>query len=76
VPDADFGARVDVLRRADGCGYGRSRCSAHGGADEVAMREWGYLERVSTGLYATSFGASDLGRPYLETAELLVGESG
>lgn len=44
----------------------------HSGLDETAIWEWGYLERVSTGLYALGFGADELSRPYLETAELLV----
>ncbi|GIH20670.1 aminoglycoside phosphotransferase family protein [Rugosimonospora africana] len=42
------------------------------GVDEDSIWEWGFLERVSTGLYATDFGAHDLGRRFLETAELLV----
>jgi streptomycin 6-kinase len=46
--------------------------SSHTGIDAQAIWEWGFLERVSSGLYAVSFGAEELGRPYLETAELLV----
>ena len=42
------------------------------GLDEQAIWEWGYLERVSTGLYATAMGAHELGRPFLETAEMLL----
>ena len=41
------------------------------GIDEQAIWEWGFLERVSTGLYATSVGAPELGEPYLRTAELI-----
>ncbi|MFI6090917.1 aminoglycoside phosphotransferase family protein [Streptomyces sp. NPDC051218] len=41
------------------------------GMDERAIWEWGYLERVSTGLYMLDFGAKELGRPFLDTAELL-----
>ena len=43
-----------------------------GGLDEQAIWEWGYLERVSTGLYATAMGAHELGRPFLDTAEMLL----
>ena len=43
----------------------------HTGLDETAIWEWGFLQRVSTGLYALSFGADEMARPYLNTAELL-----
>lgn len=46
--------------------------SAETGIAEDAIWEWGFLERVSTGLYALEVGAEDLGRPFLQTAELLV----
>lgn len=39
--------------------------------DQRAIWEWGFLERVSTGLYVLDFGAEELGRPFLDTAELL-----
>lgn len=39
--------------------------------DEGAIWEWGFLERVSTGLYVLDFGAEDMARPYLATAERL-----
>lgn len=48
------------------------RLAARSGVDRTAIWEWGFLERVSTGLYALSFHADDLGLPYLRTAELLV----
>jgi streptomycin 6-kinase len=41
------------------------------GAEETAVWEWGYLERVSTGLFGLSFGAEELARPSLRTAELV-----
>jgi streptomycin 6-kinase len=44
----------------------------HTGVDEEAIWEWGFLERVSTGLYVLQYGAADMARPYLESAELLV----
>ncbi len=46
--------------------------ASHTGVDEQAIWEWGFLERVSSGLYALSFGAEELGRPFLATAELLL----
>jgi streptomycin 6-kinase len=44
----------------------------HTGVEEQAIWEWGFLERVSSGLYALSFGAEELGRPFLATAERLL----
>lgn len=43
----------------------------HSGVDEAAIWEWGFLERVSTGLYVLAYGAEDVASPFLETAELL-----
>lgn len=66
------------LRGRDGAGARglvRSYCGLladRAGVDERAIWEWGFLERVSTGLYVLDFGAKELGRPFLETAELLV----
>jgi streptomycin 6-kinase len=39
--------------------------------DPAAIWEWGFLERVSTGLYVLSFGADQLARPFLATAEAI-----
>ncbi|HZH04070.1 MAG TPA: aminoglycoside phosphotransferase family protein [Myxococcaceae bacterium] len=47
------------------------RLSQATGVDETAVWEWGFLERVSTGLYALQFGAEGIGRPMLEVAEQL-----
>lgn len=44
----------------------------HTGVEEQAIWEWGFLERVSSGLYALSFGAEELGRPMLATAARLL----
>jgi streptomycin 6-kinase len=42
------------------------------GIDETAIWEWGFLERVSTGLYLMSLGAEERARPFLHTAEQLL----
>ena len=47
--------------------------AAHSGVDPVAIAEWGYLERVSTGLHVMECGRPDVARPFLETAQLLAG---
>jgi len=41
------------------------------GVDETAIWEWGFLERVSTGLYAMQFASPAFYQPFLETAERL-----
>jgi streptomycin 6-kinase len=46
--------------------------ASHTGVEEQAIWEWGFLERVSSGLYALSFGAEELGQPFLATAERLL----
>jgi streptomycin 6-kinase len=45
--------------------------SAETGLDAAAIWEWGFLERVSSGLFILSLGAEDMARPFLTTAELL-----
>ncbi|AGC43813.1 streptomycin 6-kinase [Myxococcus stipitatus DSM 14675] len=47
------------------------RLARNTGVDAQALWEWGYLERVSTGLYLSTQDR-ELGRPFLATAELLV----
>ncbi|MGW7087414.1 aminoglycoside phosphotransferase family protein [Streptomyces sp. NPDC054871] len=65
------------LRGLDGVAAGglvRSYCALLAdltGSDQRAIWEWGFLERVSTGLYVLDFGAEELGQPFLDTAELL-----
>ncbi|WP_419995394.1 aminoglycoside phosphotransferase family protein [Streptomyces boninensis] len=49
-----------------------ARLAAGGGADAAAVWEWGYLERVSTGLYLLAHGESEQAGPFLETAEILL----
>jgi streptomycin 6-kinase len=41
------------------------------GVDETATWEWGFLERVSSGLFLLQLGAEDLAQPFLTTAERL-----
>ena len=46
--------------------------TADTGLDPGAIRDWAYLERVSTGLYVLDFGAADLAEPFLRTARALL----
>jgi len=45
--------------------------AGHTGIDGAAIREWGFLERVSSGLHILELGRPDLAAPFLETAERL-----
>jgi streptomycin 6-kinase len=46
----------------------------HTGVAESAIWQWGFLERVSTGLFVARLGEAELAGPYLETAALLAGD--
>jgi streptomycin 6-kinase len=45
-----------------------AQAAAATGTDPVAVWDWAYLERVSTGLYVTSIGSRAVGRPLLHAA--------
>jgi streptomycin 6-kinase len=44
----------------------------HTGVEADRIWQWGFVERVSTGLYLLSFGAERVALPYLRSAERLV----
>jgi hypothetical protein len=54
-----------------GNGLYRRLLASRTGVDETAIWEWGFLERVSTGLYVLEFGDEHLTRRFLDTAEML-----
>lgn len=45
--------------------------AAETGVDEAAIWEWGFLERVTSGLYCVRSGMEAMGRRFLEAAERL-----
>jgi streptomycin 6-kinase len=47
------------------------RLSRASGVSHTAIWEWGYVERVSTGLFALDVGAVEMAAPYLRSAEAL-----
>jgi streptomycin 6-kinase len=49
-----------------------SRLADRTGVDAVRIWEWGFVERVSTGLYLKSFGADGLAGRFLASAEALL----
>ncbi|MFC8128324.1 aminoglycoside phosphotransferase family protein [Streptomyces sp. NPDC057302] len=70
----DWCAELRGRDRASADASARSYCALladRTGSDGKAIWEWGFLERVSTGLFVLGFGAEELGRPFLDTAELL-----
>ena len=70
----DWCTEILAAGRADAVPRARRLC--HLVADRVrldprAVWEWGFVERVTTGLFLLDLGAPDAARPFLETAELL-----
>ena len=62
--------REDPVELLDGDPQERARrLAARTGLAAVAIREWGVVERVSTGLLATSVGLEPGGRDMLATAD-------
>jgi len=63
------------LVAGDAVGTARRFCrllAERSGVEPQPIWEWGFLERVSTGLYILQYGADGLARPFLDSAELLV----
>lgn len=52
-----------------------ARLAAATGVDEQSVWEWGFVERVSSGLYMIRHGAPEDGRAYLASAERLLAYS-
>lgn len=64
----------EQLMAGDAVTLARSYCrllADSAGVDETAIWEWGFVERVSTGLYCLSLGDAGLGGPFLATARML-----
>jgi len=78
-PTYDLGVALrdwsgELLASDDPRALARHYChllATHSGMDEQAIWEWGFLERVSTGLYSLAMGARDLSNPFFDTAEAL-----
>ena len=70
----DWCAELGALDRTGARALARTYCTqlgTHAEVDPEVVWQWGFIERVSTGLYATALGSPDVGRPFLETAALL-----
>jgi streptomycin 6-kinase len=65
----------EVLAADDPRGLVRGYCellARDAGVDDAAIWEWGFAERVSSGLYLARLGLDALGRRFLASAERLV----
>jgi streptomycin 6-kinase len=65
---------TDEITAGGGAELARRYCrllASCSGVDEAAIWEWGFLERVSTGLYVLQLGGEELARRFLDTAEML-----
>jgi streptomycin 6-kinase len=63
------------LLAGDACGLARAYCgrlAARTGVEAQAVWEWGFIERVSSGLHLIQLGARAEGERFLETARRLV----
>jgi streptomycin 6-kinase len=68
----DWSSRLDGPRARSVLEGYCALLAARTGIDAQRIWEWGYLERVSTGLYVMGFGAERVGRPFLDTAARLL----
>ncbi len=71
----DWNPQLLAAGATDAAALARRYCallSEESGIEEAAIWEWGYLERVSSGLYCLDLGIEELGWPFLHTAEMLL----
>lgn len=67
-----FDPATAELIAGDAIARGQERCrylSALTGVDRRAIWEWGFVERVSSGLYVTQLGEEQWGREFLDVAD-------
>lgn len=65
---------TELLSADDSSALARHYCgllATGSGLTETAIWEWGFIERVSSGLYLLDLGAADLAGPFLATADRL-----
>lgn len=79
-PEYDLGVVMrdwneELLAAADPLALAHKYCellAKESGLDEAAIWEWGFIERVSTGLYIYAYGSNELGQPFFKTAQRLL----
>ncbi|GLV59753.1 hypothetical protein KDH_65780 [Dictyobacter sp. S3.2.2.5] len=80
-PEYDLGVVLrdwneELLAAADPMALAHEYCellAKESGLDQAAIWEWGFIERVSTGLYIYAYGSNELGQPFFKTAQRLLG---
>ena len=79
-PEYDLGVVMrdwneELLAAADPLALAHEYCqllSKETGLDETSIWEWGFIERVSSGLYICAYGSIEHGQPFFETAQRLL----
>ncbi len=79
-PEYDLGVVLrdwneELLATADPLALAHDYCALlarESGLDEATIWEWGFIERVSTGLYICAYGSSEYGQPFFKTAQRLL----
>ena len=65
----------ELLAAADPLAVAHEYCqllATESGLDEASIWEWGFIERVASGLYLCAYGSSEHGRPFFKTAQRLL----
>src|SRR5581483_54078 len=79
-PEYDLGVVLrdwneELLAAADPLALAHECCqllATETGLDEASIWEWGFIERVSSGLYIWAYGSSKHGQPFFKTAQRLL----
>jgi streptomycin 6-kinase len=79
-PEYDLGVVMrdwneELLTAADPLALAHQYCqllAKESGLDEASIWEWGFLERVSTGLYLCAYDSDEHGQPFFKTAQRLL----
>ncbi|HYX48200.1 MAG TPA: aminoglycoside phosphotransferase family protein, partial [Ktedonobacteraceae bacterium] len=79
-PEYDLGVVMrdwneELLATADPLALAHEYCellARESGLDGATIWEWGFIERVSSGLYLCAYGSSEYGQPFFQTAQRLL----
>ena len=79
-PEYDLGVIMrdwneELLAAADPLALAHEYCqllAKESSLDEAAIWEWGFIERVSSGLYIWAYGSREYGQPFFKTARYLL----
>ena len=64
----------ELLAAADPLALAHEHCqllAKESGLDEASIWEWGFLERIASGLYLCAYGSREYGQPFFTTAQRL-----